>query len=397
MKNMARVLVLANKDLAHPEAGGGTMEMFRMLKLLVDGGHSVTVFSCSFPDSKKLERISGVDIVRFGGMISTMFLAPWYYLKMKNQFDIVLDVPLFGIPYFSPIYSRKPVISLCWHLPRETFSIEMERKWGIKGRIAGKLAAWVEDFWYPAFYKNITTYLESEATKLDLVSIGFNPEKLKVFPYALSRAMLSYSPEISTNLVRTYPKTSFPSIICLGRLRKYKGVHDLIRAAAIAKEKLPDLKVYIVGKGDYEFQLQELAKELGVLGTTVEFCGFVSVERKFELLGSSRAMVMPSYKEAFPTPVFEAYLCGTPSIVSDAVGVKEFVIDGKSGIVYQAGNHDILAQVIIKYFTDRSLELSLTNFVLANPGYYDDWVKGGNEAKMMEDLNNEIATITTQQ
>ena len=64
---------------------------------------------------------------------------------------------------------------------------------------------------------------------------------------------------------------------------------------------------------------------------------------------------MPSYREGFATPVFEAQMCGAVPIVSDAVGVKELVVSGKTGLVFPRGNSEALADCVVHLLKDERL------------------------------------------
>src|SRR5205807_990871 len=87
----------------------------------------------------------------------------------------------------------------------------------------------------------------------------------------------------------------------------------------------------------------------------VDFLGYISVENKFHLIASSQLLIMPSYREGFATPVFEAQMCGTVPVVSSGVGVKDLVIPGKTGVVFPLGNPEALADSVVHLLKDREL------------------------------------------
>ena len=67
------------------------------------------------------------------------------------------------------------------------------------------------------------------------------------------------------------------------------------------------------------------------LDQTVEFLGFVAVERKVELLRRAWAIVYPSPKEGWGLTNVEAAACGTAAIASDSPGLRESVAHERSG------------------------------------------------------------------
>ena len=152
----------------------------------------------------------------------------------------------------------------------------------------------------------------------------------------------------------TAKRSGPPSLVVMGRLRKYKGVQDAIRAMTILKHQCPDAKLHILGQGDYEDDLHKLVASLRLEDRCI-FHGYVPVEEKTRMIREAHVLVMPSYKEGFATPVFEAGLACTPSVASDAVGVVDSVEDGVSGLIYPMGNHKKLAEAVARLLLDEEL------------------------------------------
>src|SRR3989441_12128116 len=134
-----RFLFLCNKDPKNPKAGGGTLELFRLMVLLRTRGHEVTLLSSRFKGGAGQESLDGVKIIRLGSLLTIFLLAPLKLFSMRKNFDVVVDVALFGVPFFSRLYSNKPVLTICYHLPRETFKTELS-KYGPFGWILASLA-----------------------------------------------------------------------------------------------------------------------------------------------------------------------------------------------------------------------------------------------------------------
>jgi glycosyltransferase involved in cell wall biosynthesis len=97
-----------------------------------------------------------------------------------------------------------------------------------------------------------------------------------------------------------------------------------------------------------------LADELG-LGTRVEFEGFVSEERKLELLRRSWIHVLTSPKEGWGISILEAAACATPTIASDAPGLRDAVRDGETGVLVPHDEVDALADAVRQLVVDRPL------------------------------------------
>ncbi|VVB90895.1 D-inositol-3-phosphate glycosyltransferase [uncultured archaeon] len=118
------------------------------------------------------------------------------------------------------------------------------------------------------------------------------------------------------------------TLLYVGRLEQYKGIHHIIKALP----HLEDFKLDIIGKGPYEKNLHKLAQELYV---TKRINWYKDVTRK-ELLdryASADMFIMLSKYEAYGITVAEALAAGTPCIVATGSALDDFV-DGKrcSGI-----------------------------------------------------------------
>jgi glycosyltransferase involved in cell wall biosynthesis len=125
-------------------------------------------------------------------------------------------------------------------------------------------------------------------------------------------------------------------------LKRYKGVALAVRALALARRHRPDLRLEIAGTGDHRPELEQLAASLQ-LDRAVAFLGFVSEERKIDLMRAAWANVFPSPKEGWGITVIEAAACGTPSLASDSPGLRDSVRDGETGFLVPHGDVEGLA------------------------------------------------------
>ncbi|WP_011582194.1 MULTISPECIES: glycosyltransferase [Chelativorans] len=124
-----------------------------------------------------------------------------------------------------------------------------------------------------------------------------------------------------------------------GRLAPEKGIATLIRAAALAGQKL-----LIAGTGPEEKALRDLAL---ASGADVTFAGYVSGEKLHRLIGESKALVLPSeWYENAPISILEAYALGRPVIGSAIGGIPEMIREGETGRTAKAGSPEDLARAL---------------------------------------------------
>ncbi|MCB9225117.1 MAG: glycosyltransferase family 4 protein [Crocinitomicaceae bacterium] len=145
-------------------------------------------------------------------------------------------------------------------------------------------------------------------------------------------------------------------LIIVGRLIERKGHHMMFEIMPQLIQKYPELKLVILGNGELEGQLKQLAKSLNI-EYSIEFLGF---KNEVELyLAASDIAVVPSYSEGLPLVIFEAFNAKVPVVTFDAIGCNELVENGKSGLIAEAFSKDDLRFQIHKLIENEALRKEL--------------------------------------
>jgi len=140
-------------------------------------------------------------------------------------------------------------------------------------------------------------------------------------------------------------------LLSVGRLSYQKNQAVLIEAFARLADSMPDWRLVLVGAGEDEHKLKQLAADSG-LGGRVEFVGAVKdVERYYV---SSHLFCLPSRWEGFPNVLAEAMAQGLPVVgFADCAGVGQIVVDGQTGRLAQGnGSADALAATLLHLMKD---------------------------------------------
>ncbi|MFV0575463.1 MAG: glycosyltransferase family 4 protein [Vibrio sp.] len=120
-----------------------------------------------------------------------------------------------------------------------------------------------------------------------------------------------------------------------GRLMKEKGIETLVKAHQKLKGLAP-LKV--LGTG-------ELFDELKQEYPDVDFLGFQTGEALIEMIKNAKAVIVPSeWNENCSMSVLEAMSYGKPVVGAKIGGIPEQISDGESGLLFEPGNVDDLAE-----------------------------------------------------
>jgi glycosyltransferase involved in cell wall biosynthesis len=142
-------------------------------------------------------------------------------------------------------------------------------------------------------------------------------------------------------------------LVYLGALHRAKGVHELVRALAILRDRseLHGLELDIVGSGPAESLLKQEVRDLG-LERTVRFAGPVFGEEKVRLWQQAHIFVLPSCREGLPYALLESLASGTPVVATRFGGIAEAVVDGDHGILVPPQDAGAVADAIAALRSD---------------------------------------------
>lgn len=160
-------------------------------------------------------------------------------------------------------------------------------------------------------------------------------------------------PDIEETL-RARPGESPARLVMVARLSQPKDPSTLLHALSGLKDL--DWQLELVGDGPLRGRVEELAQTLG-LTSRVTFLGFrLDVP---ERLATAQAFLLMSRCEGFPRSILEAMRAGLPVIASDVGGVRESVVDGKTGFVIPRGDVARLRDCLRKLIRNSELRVSM--------------------------------------
>jgi len=336
-----RILIMNWYDAKHVWAGGAEQYIDQIAKRWAKENHEVTFFCGNDTTQKRYEKIDGVSYIRRGGQFTVAIWAFLYYItKLRHSFDVVIDVPK-GVPFFTPLYTARPVICLIHQVHQDMFRTELRFPFR-------QLSMFLEAVALPFVYRNEKIIAVSESTKKAVEKIGLG----KRIPIEI------INPGIEVQTV-TAEKTKHPSLLYLGRLRPYKFVDLLIIAASNAKVSVPQLTLTIAGRGEDEDRLKALVAKLDMKGY-VTFAGKVSEEEKARLYSSHWINVQPSMVEGWGITNIEANYYGTPVIAANTDGLRDSIRDGYNGVLVAPQDPSSIEQAIISLSHNTRLRKKLS-------------------------------------
>lgn len=186
-----------------------------------------------------------------------------------------------------------------------------------------------------------TREIASAANNLDT-------DKIKILPCAVNGDYFTPGAK-PADLLERYGLQGAKVLMSVTRLWSgdiYKGVDVTIRALSQIAQVFPDVKYLVIGRGDDQPRLAQLASDLGVEDRVV-FAGFVPTEELVEHYRLADAYIMPS-QEGFGIVYLEAMACGVPVLSGDADGSADPLQDGKLGWRVPHRDRDAVAAACIE-------------------------------------------------
>ena len=326
------ILLVNWQDRANPHAGGAEIHLFEIFGRLAAMGHRVRLICSGWRGSPPAARIDGLEIQRVGNRDSFALLGRGAVRRavVAERPDILVE-DINKLPLFLDLGHQLPFCAIVPHLFGVTAFAEAS--WPVAAIV------WAAERPLPWAYRRAGFHAISESTRDDLVARGVSPTRIRVI-----------HPGVDSRHFRPGPpgrRSAVPSFLYVGRLKRYKGIGFAIRALAVARRQRPDLRLEIAGTGDHRGELERLAAGLG-LERAVVFHGFVSEERKIDLMRGAWANIFPSPKEGWGITVIEAAACGTPSLASDSPGLRDSVCHGETGFLVPHGDVEALAARMVE-------------------------------------------------
>jgi glycosyltransferase involved in cell wall biosynthesis len=143
-----------------------------------------------------------------------------------------------------------------------------------------------------------------------------------------------------------------------GRLDLEKGIDTLLSAFAILKQRVPDARLAIVGKGVLQPVIEDHARKLRIEDSVI-LPGYLEGQVLRSLYRVSDIHVCPSHYEPFGLVALEAMAAGTPVIVSDTGGLRDLVPDSTVGRKVPPRNPQALADALEELAGDSGLRRRL--------------------------------------
>jgi glycosyltransferase involved in cell wall biosynthesis len=139
-------------------------------------------------------------------------------------------------------------------------------------------------------------------------------------------------------------------MITHGSLLKRYGIQTLIEAMPRLRAEIPDVKLWVVGDGEYRDELEAMAKSLGV-SDVIEFTGWVKHEEVAGYIDRCQIGIVPMLYNQLPNKLFECIAMGKPVVVGDVPSIRT-AFGPETVLYYDTGDAHQLADRVLDVYRD---------------------------------------------
>lgn len=333
------ILALSWRDITSPKAGGAEVHTHEMLSRADKNKYKIYHLSPLRKGQLTREVIDNVIYIRHGNIFTVILAAMCYYKKYYDDIDFVID-QCNTHRFFTPLWvASKKRIFYIHQLTKEIWDYSAKFPFSKIGKVLEEWFLWLN--------RHDPVITVSESTRDELVERGYDKRKIKIIHNGIS--FKPWTPQ------QWCVKEEVPTFIYAGRYSPYKGIDVAIEALVCVKRKYPRARLWIIGKKDQEYVDKNLisicktkhliwedAVDNNPSGDIVSW-GYVSEDKKLELLSRSWVLLFPSIREGWGIPITEAGCVGTPCIAFDSPGIREAVDYGNAGYLCTEKNVNGLA------------------------------------------------------
>ncbi|MHB8341451.1 MAG: glycosyltransferase family 4 protein [Mycobacteriales bacterium] len=343
--------------------GGLGRHVHALATALAATGHEVTVISRHEAGSMYDEILDGVRIVRVAEdppVVPFADLLAWTMALNHAVTRTALRVA--GDADFDVVHAHDWLVAHAAATLKEHLTAPLVAT--VHATEAGRHQGWLPgpvnraihsvEWWLTYEARRVITcssHMRWEVTRL----FDLPPEKVDVVPNGIDLQAWSAGAERSGRVRHQLGLgATDPLVLFAGRLEWEKGVHTLLEAMPRLRRRHPDLHLAIAGSGTQDDRLRELARRLRV-SRSVRFLGHLPTEELAAVAAAADVACVPSLYEPFGLVALEAAAAGTPLVVSDTGGLREFVDHGRTGLRVPPEDPAALADAISALLRDQVL------------------------------------------
>jgi glycosyltransferase involved in cell wall biosynthesis len=328
----------------------------RNAETLVANGYKVDVITQRSKGQAKRETINGVDVYRLpvkhyrGSIFSYCFEYSYFFilaslqlarLSLKKGYDIVEVDTIPDFVVFATILPRlqgtRVILNMFENVP-ELFTSSFKKG---QNHVVTRVLRLIERT--AANYSHHIICANGPSHKRVLESYGIAGEKITVILNSPDEVRFNIESPVSID-----SGENFRLMVVSGIIKRY-GIQTLIKAVPLLIKDIPELKVDIVGQGEYLPVLKELARDLGV-EAYINFTGYIPDDDMVSYMARADITVAPMIDDVgHPIKIFEYFALGKCTVASTHPSLLD-TFDKDCLLYFQPGNERDLADRILELY-----------------------------------------------
>lgn len=336
-----------------PTVSGVTLVVRKFGRAMVRRGHAVTVITASERRKPYLDWDDGLRLVRVRGLPNPFwregpipFISLQHLRQVVDEFKPDVIHTHEGAILGNQLLRLKkeielPLVSSCYYIPRY---ITHYLTWGVRllNQVLWRYATWHFNQFDHVIFSTPTQasyyYQNGLRVPTTIISNGLDTTRYRPSDGRVEEVEVRYNLPCR------------PRILFVGRLMKDKKIDVLIEAMPRICAS-GEAHLLLVGRGDEQQQLEQLARQLKVRDQ-VHLLGFVPEEDLPDIYRASDIFAIASVSEVQSIPTLQAAACGLPVVAADAAALPELVQDGVNGFLVSPDDPEAISRAILKITRD---------------------------------------------
>ena len=258
-----------------------------------------------------------------------------YYLLLYPSMIEQIDLRDYNLVISSSYLWAKGVLTRSDALHISYCYTPMRQAWELYFEYKESYSRFIGRFIYPFVFNYLRQWDKVSADRVDHYIAISETVRRRISKFYRREAAVVYPPVELGNIIPSPDVGDY--YLCLSRLVPYKRIDMAVKAFNELGKKL-----IVAGTGPQIKQLRKIAKQ------NIQFEGFVTEERKQELLKYTKALVFPGEEDFGIVPI-EAQAAGRPVIAYGRGGLTETVVDGVTGMFFHETSAESLIDAVVKF------------------------------------------------
>ena len=343
---------------------------------LIQAGHEVYLFSLDFKQKSEREEYKGIHIARYPAgkllykLSALTYTFPFYRWKVSpllihfiKTFNIetlhVHDMVIADAVYYANQSFKLPVV-IDFHENRPEIMKLYKHVNTLTGELFINLKHWSAKYYELATRAQRVVVITDAAKRDILEKTKKDSNSIVVVPNSvLPEEFLNHT--IQSDIVKRMQE-SF-NLLYIGDTSIRRGTDTALHSVSILKEKIPNIKLWLIGTSSAEQDLKKITEKLNI-NRHVEFEGWKNPSTFPSYLLNTHVALSPlkrnlHHDTTYANKLFQYMVCGKPLIVSDCTAQADLISTEHCGLIHKADDAEDLANKIFYLFANRSEILTM--------------------------------------